>query len=228
MISKKELHPNNQKAITKPTALQADKKKMFQSFSFWSLLISNFLIIIFSIIERQNVFNILWAYWFQSVIIGLFNFLKIISLKDYTIDGLKMNNKVITKSKAAKVGVAVFFLFHYGFFHFIYAIFLIFFTAANKISQGGVDFSFILITSLIFLFNYLAEFIFSLKNDSSTVHSLPKLMMAPYKRIIPMHLTIILAGFVLAGGAGIVINPNTTILLIFTGLKTIVDLFTHQ
>jgi len=59
------------------------------------------------------------------------------------------------------------------------------------------------------------------------VQSLSKLMMAPYKRIIPMHLTIILSGFVLVGGAFNVTDPNIIILLIFIGLKTFMDLITN-
>jgi hypothetical protein len=203
-------------------------KKMFKSFSVWSVLFSNFLIALFTIIENESVLNVLWIYWFQSVIIGVFNFFKIISLNDFTVDGLKMNNKLLTNSKAAKASVAIFFLFHYGFFHFVYAIFLFAFFSMNSISNGGIDVVFILLTSLVFFINYLVEFIFSFRREQSIVQSLPKLMMAPYKRIIPMHLTIILSGFVLVGGAVGVTNSNVVILLIFIGLKTLMDLFSHS
>lgn len=121
-------------------------KEMFKSFSVWSLLISNLLIALFTIIEKQSVLNVLWVYWFQSVIIGVFNFFKIISFKEFTVDGLKMNNRLLTKSKAAKVSVATFFLFHYGFFHFVYALFLSALISIGGISNGGIDFTFVLYT----------------------------------------------------------------------------------
>lgn len=212
------------------TALGArmPNKEMFKSFSVWSLLLSNLLIALFTIIEKQSVLNVLWIYWFQSVIIGVFNFFKIISLKEYTVDGLKMNNRVLTKSKSAKTGVAIFFLFHYGFFHFVYAMFLSAFVSMEGISGGIIDFAFILLTSLIFFVNYLVEYIFSFRRDQAIVFSLPKVMMSPYKRIIPMHLTIILSGFVLAGGAFGFTDSNIIILLIFIGLKTLMDLITHS
>jgi hypothetical protein len=98
----------------------------------------------------------------------------------------------------------------------------------DEISGSGIDVTFILLTSFIFFVNYLGEFIFTFKRDQSTIYSLPKLMMAPYKRIIPMHLTIILSGFVLAGGVIMPSDPNTIILFIFIGLKTIIDLITHS
>lgn len=203
-------------------------KEIFKSFSAWSLLISNLLIAFFIIIEKQSVLNVLWVYWFQSVIIGVFNFFKIISLKEFTADGLWVNDKPVKKTNSAKIGIAVFFLIHYGFFHFVYAIFLFSFVSMGSNSNGTLDVTFILLTSLIFFVNYIIEFIYSFRHDQTTVQSLPKLMMAPYKRIIPMHLTIILSGFVMAGGAFGAINTNIIILLIFIGLKTIVDLITHS
>lgn len=208
--------------------LKIPNKESFKSYSVWSLLISNLLIILFVVLENQSVLSVLWVYWFQSVIIGVFNFIKIISLKDFTIDGLKMNGHLLTKSKSAKVGVAVFFLIHYGFFHFVYAVFLSAFISIREISITGIDFSFIMLTSMVFAVNYLGEFIFTFRREQTTIQSLPKLMMAPYKRIIPMHLTIILSGFVLAGGVFTVGNSNMIILLIFTGLKTFIDLLTSS
>ena len=66
---------------------QMPSKQMFKSFSAWSLLISNLLIALFTIIEKQSVLNMLWVYWFQSVIIGVFNFFRILSLKEFAVDG---------------------------------------------------------------------------------------------------------------------------------------------
>ncbi len=222
----KTLLPENENPI-RVLGVRMLGKEMFKSFSVWSLLISNLLVAAFTIIEKQNVLNVLWVYWFQSVIIGVFNFFKIISLKEFTVDGLKMNNKPVKHTKAAKAGVATFFLFHYGFFHFVYAMFLSAFISIGGISNGGIAFSFIFLTSLIFFVNYLGEYFFTFRREQAMVQSLSKLMMAPYKRIIPMHLTIILSGFVLVGGAFNVTDPNIIILLIFIGLKTFMDLITH-
>jgi hypothetical protein len=218
----------DKKSLFKGFGGKMPSKEMFKSYSVWSLLISNLLIALFTIVEKQSVLNVLWIYWFQSVIIGVFNFFKILSLKEYAVEGLKVNNKPLKQTKAAKITVATFFLFHYGFFHFVYAMFLSAFISIGGISNGGIDVTFILLTSLIFFVNYLGEFIFSLKREQAAAQSLPILMMAPYKRIIPMHLTIILAGFVLVGSEFGATNPNIIILLIFIGLKTFIDLITNS
>lgn len=36
----------------------------------------------------------------------------------------QQNGKAVNPTKAAKVSTTVFFLFHYGFFHFVYGLFL--------------------------------------------------------------------------------------------------------
>jgi len=203
-------------------------KEIFRSLPVISLLGSNLLIAVFAIVENQSVLNILWAYWLQSVVIGFFNFFKILSLKKFTVDGMKMNSQPLTESKAAKIGVGIFFLVHYGIFHGVYAGFLYAFGSMGIISKEGIDFTFIMITGLVFFVNYTGEFIFSYRRDQATVLSLPKIMFAPYKRIIPMHLTLILSGFVIVGGAMSLVNSNFIILIIFIGLKTFVDLITHS
>lgn len=228
METHEEITPQEKREFRKVWGLGLLGNAVFKSYSVWLLLISNILIALFAIIENQNVLNILWVYWFQSVIIGVFNFFKIISLKNFTVDGLKMNNKLLAKSSSAKYGVAIFFLFHYGFFHFVYATFLFTFFSLGDISSNKIDTNFILITSLIFFVNYLVEYVFSFKKEQSESHSLPKLMMSPYKRIIPMHLTIILSGFVLAFGSIGLSNPNISIIIIFMALKTFIDMLTHS
>lgn len=53
-------------------------------------------------------------------------------------------------------------------------------------------------------------------------------MFAPYARIIPMHLTIIFGGFIGAAGSIFSTNTNLAIIVLFIGLKTVIDLFTHS
>lgn len=77
-------------------------KEMFKSLSTWSILISNLLVLLIIIIEKQGVLNILWIYWFQSVIIGVFNFFKIISLREFAVDNLRVNNKPVKRPRRAK------------------------------------------------------------------------------------------------------------------------------
>lgn len=141
---------------------------------------------------------------------------------------MKVNNEPVTESKSAKVGTAFFFLIHYGIFHAVYAGFLSSFSSMGILTDKYVDYNFVLLTSLVFFINYLIEFIFSYRKERDLIHSLPKVMMAPYKRIIPMHLTIIFSGFVMFGSVLGITDFSNAVLLIFVGLKTFSDLLTHQ
>ena len=46
------------------------------------LVFSNLAAVFLAVWQGWNVLMVLWVYWFQSVIIGFFNFLRILSLKD--------------------------------------------------------------------------------------------------------------------------------------------------
>jgi hypothetical protein len=65
----------------------------FTKFSTLSLIFSNFLVIIFAVIDKLSAIEVLWIYWAQSVIIGIFNFLKIITLKEFSTEGFKQGKK---------------------------------------------------------------------------------------------------------------------------------------
>lgn len=204
------------------------KEVDFTKLSTLSLIFSNLMVVVFAVVDNLSAMEVLWMYWFQSVIIGIFNFIKIITLKEFSTEGFKQGNKPVPNTKAAKVSTAIFFLFHYGFFHLIYGIFLgVFSGTANLESEnGGINYLFI--SALIFLISYGIEFYNSKKEEVTEIPNLGALMFAPYARIIPMHLTIILGGFIGAAGDFLSTDTNLAIIILFTSIKTIVDLITHS
>ena len=178
-----------------------------------SLIFSNLVVIFFAIVDGISANEVLWIYWSQSVIIGIFNFIKMITLKDYSTEGFRQGNKQVLPTRATAISSAIFFLFHYGFFHLIYAVFL---GAFSEFSAG------------VFFISYLIEFINSRKEQPDELPNLGAIMFAPYARIIPMHLTIILGGFIGAAGSMFSTNTNLSIIVLFIGIKTVVDLITHS
>src|SRR3989344_9635074 len=99
-------------------------KNLLADSSVLSLLFSNLLVIILAIVQKWEVSTVLWVYWMQSIIIGFFQFLKILSLKKFSTENFTVNNQPALPTTKTKLFTAFFFMFHYGFFHFIYAIFL--------------------------------------------------------------------------------------------------------
>jgi hypothetical protein len=200
----------------------------FTKTSTLTLIFSNLLVIFFTIVDDLSANDVLWIYWSQSVIIGIFNFIKMITLKEFSTEGFKQGGKSMLPTRATAISSAVFFLFHYGFFHVIYAVFLGAFSTISHSSDSGSDTKFIFISAAIFFVSYLIEFINANKEDKLEIPNIGKIMFAPYARIIPMHLTIILGGFIGAAGGLFSANTNLAIIILFTSIKTVVDLITHS
>lgn len=204
------------------------KQVDFTKFSTLSLIFSNLLVIVFAVVDNLSALDILWIYWTQSVIIGIFNFIKILSLEKFSTEGFRQGNKQVLPTRGAKISTAIFFLFHYGFFHVIYAVFLGGFSTFANVSQGGSQTNYIFYSAITFFVSYLIEFINSRNEVSGVLPNLGKLMFAPYARIIPMHFTIILGGFIGVAGSAFSANTNLAIIVLFTGIKTVVDLISHS
>lgn len=178
-----------------------------------SLFISNLIIIVLAIIQTWDIATVLWVYWMQSIIIGFFQFLRILSLKNFSTENFKINNQPATSTQSTKTFTAFFFAFHYGFFHFIYAIFLF------NFFQNDTNFNLqnILIGFGVFFTNHLFSFIHNKISDEKLKPNIGTLMFQPYLRIIPMHLIIILGAMF----------ENQTKLIFFLSLKTLADLIFH-
>lgn len=176
-----------------------------------SLLLSNFLVIALAIIQGWEATTVLWIYWMQSVIIGFFQFSRILSLKKFSTENFKINGQPAQPTTSTKLSTAFFFAFHYGFFHFIYAIFLF-----NFFTNQLLNFSYLFIGGFIFFLNHLYSFYHNKIADEQKTQNIGTLMFSPYARIVPMHLIIIFGAFL-----------GQSALIIFLLLKTIVDLIMH-
>ena len=200
----------------------------FRKTSTLSLIFSNLLVIFFAIVDGISANEVLWIYWSQSVIIGIFNFIKMITLKEFSTEGFKQGKKQMLPTRATAISSAVFFLFHYGFFHVIYAVFLGAFSDFSHSNGSSSGTKYFLLSAGMFFISYLIEFINSRKEQTEELPNIGLIMFAPYARIIPMHLTIIFGGFIGAAGSILSTNTNLAIIVLFIGLNTVVDLITHS
>lgn len=200
----------------------------FSKPSAWGVIGSNLAVIFFAIVDKLTATEVMWIYWIQSVIIGIFNFFRIMMLKNFTTKGMSANGKEVLPTKATKISTAIFFLFHYGFFHLVYAAFLFSFPiilGEEKKFEGGF---YLLFTGLVFLINYGIEFYKEQTTLTEEIPNLGTVMFLPYFRIIPMHLTIIFGGFIAASGSFFNTDTSFLVILLLMGIKTIIDLMTHS
>lgn len=192
------------------------RKSILADFSLWLLLFSNITTIYFAINQNWNVVVLIWIYWSQSIVIGLFNFIRILQLKEFTTDGIKINGRSVSPTNSTKIFTAFFFLLHFGGFHFVYFMFMknINFIKGYENIINISEYKYILLSVLLFFINHLFSYFYNKPNDTKKLN-IGLFMFYPYARIIPMHLIIMF---------GTIFNGSLTI---FLGLKTIADITMH-
>jgi len=162
------------------------------------LILANLVTIIVAVILHWNIRDVMWVYWAQSVIIGSITIFRILLMKH--------------------VFAAGFFLVHYGMFHLGYFFFLYYFNDFNEQSTAAVPVAGIAACSLVFLVNHIFSSWHNWKREISRKRDPGSMMLIPYMRIIPMHLTIIF---------GSNYATSTKTLALFLVLKTIMDVIMH-
>jgi len=132
--------------------------------------------------------TVVWIYWFQSITIGLFNFLDLLTIKNYDATSVKMNDKPVTADN--KGCTAWFFLFHFGAFHIVYAVFLLVGPGIRSVNK-----TVLLIGIAAFVLEAMINFMRQKQMERTVTFNLGTMIFLPYLRIIPMHLMILLPAF---------------------------------
>lgn len=181
-----------------------------------SLLAVNLWIFVLYLSENWSAAMILWIYWCQSVLIGIFSFLRLLTLKNFHPDGITSGGSPVPPTRKAQRALAGFFLLHYGFFHLVYAVFLV---SLGTEQSGGRYFNAgaILRTAAALAANHAFSFFYNLKRDRERHLNAGVLMFLPYARIFPMHLCIMIGALL----------GSTAMLVVFILLKTGADLLMH-
>jgi hypothetical protein len=185
-------------------------QKIIRDPAFWTLVLLNLFIIYGYNGDPKQYSTIIWLYWCQSVLLGIFNFFDMLTLKNADVSNLTINGKPATK-QMSRGCLPFFFLGHYGIFHFVYLIFL-----SIDFQFSNVDYSILKWAILGLFVNQLIHFIQNKTSYSRVPRKIGTMFFVPYLRIVPMHLTILLPKFI-----------GWTPVLTFLILKTIFDLLGH-
>lgn len=180
-----------------------------------SLIIANMIAINLAIYEGWNLQDLMVIYWTQSVIIGCFSFRRILDLKQFSTENFQINGKRPPENAKTKLGTALFFGLHYGFFHTAYLVFLL---EGEQVFQGsGLVLG---ICIVVFYVNHRYSYAYNKQLDQSRKPNIGVIMFFPYARIVPMHLMVVL---------GDAFGPTTNFaLVLFLGMKTVADVAMHK
>jgi len=224
-------------------------KEALQRPSSWVLIAVNLGLIAGVIAWDWRVFDIIFLYWVENLVIGAINVLKMITANPdqqsltSLVDAMKgratpeqasqLKEKIsaiplASMSAAIKLFLIPFFIIHYGMFCYGHGIFI--FSMFRDSGSGDLSSGWDLLSGgMLFAISLLAaSHLFSFFRNFIAAgeyrHTHPAtLMMRPYGRIVALHITIIFGGFLtMAFGSPV------GLLIILMVLKTSVDLAMHQ
>jgi hypothetical protein len=181
-------------------------KKIITDPAFYTLVLLNIFFIYEYKDDPKKYNSIVWMFWCQSVLIGIFNFLDLLTTKSVDAKGFTMNDQPVDPQKSRGC-YSFFFLFHYEFFHFVYFIFLI-----VQLGAASIDVSFLKFALAALTVNLVIDFIRHKQEYKNHQPRLSTMFFLPYLRIIPMHLMILVPSF-------LNIKPS----LVFLVLKALFD-----
>lgn len=165
-----------------------------------------------------TVYSVLLLYWSENVVIGGFNILRMVFAQPQNV-----------AADVSKVFLVPFFTFHYGMFTLVHGMFVVTlfgpgtrgFSPAmllTAVRQAGIGWGCLAVAAshaFSFAHNYLASGEY--RNAAPYV-----LMFQPYARVMILHVTILVGGFL----AQVMGAPLVT-LVVLVGLKTAIDLYAH-
>ena len=180
------------------------------------LLLSNLLTMAWALFEGWRILDVMLVYWVQSVVIGYYNYHRIMDLKKFSTANFEMNDSQPDPTPETKKRVALFFALHYGVFHAAYLGFIV----SKEVGDISLSSLGIIACIVAFIFNHRYSYQHNKERDSQRVPNIGTIMFFPYVRIVPMHLTI--------GAAVSLGNNSARALVVFLLLKTIADVIMHM
>lgn len=187
-----------------------------------ALILANLVPVFGVLVLGWEVFPLLFLFWSENVIVGVFNVLKMLLAAPENPLGW-----------AAKLFMIPFFCVHYGMFTFVHGVFVVglfggqfrqgahfpngelFWRILQENHLGWAILGLAVSHGISFATNYLG-------NGEYKRASLPVLMQQPYGRIVVLHLTILGGGFLMAA-----LHSPAAGLLLLVALKTVLDLRGH-
>ncbi|KAA9133981.1 hypothetical protein F3N42_00045 [Marinihelvus fidelis] len=205
----------------------------------WVLLAVNLGVLVGVLRYDWSVFEIVFLYWAENVIIGVINVLRMLMASPLPIPKEVPRDEIPAPAKkilwiiniGAKLFMVPFFCVHYGIFTLVHGAFV--FDLFEKEGSHGMDYwqsipdfmttalaMSLAALAISHLYSFFANYIGRGEWRTATVG---EMMARPYGRIIVLHITIIFGGI-----AAQALGSPLGLLLVLVLLKTVTDLAMHE
>ena len=168
-----------------------NKRQLYLDRSLQLLVVSNLITIIWALAEGWSPGMVMLSYLSHSISIGVFWFLKILTLKEFSTKDFTINEKPVDPTFQTKVQVAFFFMVIYGSFHLAY--FFVIKSLFPLIKQLSV-----LPIVVVFFVYQCFSFFYNKKWEAKEKPNIGNLMFFPFIRLVTMHVSIIAGGYVIS------------------------------
>jgi len=183
--------------------------------STWFLLATNIVTIAVALHQHWRYSELLWIYWCQSLVIGVFAIWRALGLRQFTTRATTTTGEFARPSRSEKLSSAFFFAFVYGIAHLIYLVFLC--LMSQDLSRQDVPGMLACIG--LFAVNHFFSFRQKHQEDLTRTPSIDGILGFAFVRILPMHLTLLF---------GLQFRHRAAIFLVtFLVLKTVLDVLMH-
>jgi hypothetical protein len=206
---------------------------LIHNFPVLSLLFANLVTIVLAVIGNWDLATVMFIYWAQSIIIGFFTVLTLLLAEippeapetespELQPGGLKTIH--IRNPWAGKGILAGFFILHYGFFHWVYFSFIVESGIFGTVNLADPN---IWLSCGLFFVNHLYSYITYTRHQTKGTLDIIETLVSPYRRIVPMHMTIIFGGILLLILQLAGIQSTLPVLVLFLVIKTGADMAAH-
>jgi hypothetical protein len=164
-----------------------------KKYSLYILILVNLVPVFGVLFLHWSLFSVMFFYWLESAVVGLYNIPKLFMAKATPDSGTK---KAILSASQTKGRLAItgFFLFHYGMFMLGHGLFVFELFGPPDLTMPTffIGFGALAVShGISFVLNYIGH------KEYEKV-TIAQQMFAPYKRIVIMHVTIIIGGFIVS------------------------------
>jgi hypothetical protein len=199
-----------------------------------SLICANIATIIMAILGNWDLATVMFIYWVQSIIIGFFTVLGMLLITvpppvpdlEPPVQQPERPRTIYIRNpwmvKCLLVGI---FALPYGIFHWAYYTFIVDSGIFGIVHFSGTGIWF---SCSLFFANHLYSFIFYNHQRFHDGMDIAGELFTPFRRIIPMHMTIIFGGILLLILTFIGIQSTLPVLVLSLVIKTSADVTAHR